>query len=548
MLSRVLRSPSNGRFYNFKLKKFNLRFNSTNDRVNYARRKEIIREAPATHYPTISSVRSSAPVLRVPKFIESYSQIDFTKYENKCHPDLVQVEGRVKTIRKAGRAMYFIDIVQDESKLQICASNKLLNGMSSSDFSQIHSFIRKGDHIACFGHPSTTNVGELTVKATEPIIVTSPCLNSVTLPDKLSDRKLINSNRALNYLVDANLKQKILVKAAVTQAIRNYLLSQDFVEVQTPIIAGAGTGANAEPFLTVLRAMSDEKLSLRVAPELWLKKLVIGGFDKVFEIGMNFRNEGIDATHNPEFQTCEFYRSFTSLAELMTMTEDMFAFIFTELKKQSTKLPILKLQLDDLKALADGDYPRYEFIPTIEEKTGHKLPSVLSTENLLLFYDQIGLRIPFTRSPAALLDNLSGIYLESICEVKPNTPIFIYNQPSVMSPLAKSTLVEYQGRSYDVSLRFELFINGKEYVNSYEEENSPFSQAEKFNLQQRNKADFKDNEALIPDWNYVQQMEYGLPPTGGWGCGIDRLSMLFSGSSRIEDVLTFGTLRDVTRQ
>lgn len=524
-----------------------LRFSST-DEINYLHRKEMISEAPQDYYPKITSVRSSTPVLRVPDFIRSYGQIDYHSFENKRHSDLVQVEGRVKSIRRAGRAMYFIDIVQDETKLQLCASNKLLRGMSSEEFSRIHAFIRKGDHIVCVGHPSTTNVGELTVKAMEPLRVTSPCLNSVTLPDKLSNRKLINSNRVLNYLVDADLRQKILVKSAVTAAIRDFLVSQDYVEVQTPIIAGAGTGANAEPFVTVLRALSDEKLLLRVAPELWLKKLVIGGFDKVFEIGLNFRNEGIDATHNPEFLTCEFYRSHTSLSQLMELTEDIFAFVYSELKKKSDKLPILEPQLEKLKIIAAKRYPRYEFVPTIENKTGCKLPDVLDTENLLEFYKQINLRPPATKSPAALLDNLSGIFLESLSEITPNVPIFIFNQPSVMSPLAKSSIVKYGDRSYDVSLRFELFINGKEYVNSYEEENSPFAQAEKFALQQQTKENFKDNEALVPDWNYVQQMEYGLPPTGGWGCGIDRLSMLFGGAERIEDVLTFGTLRDAIRQ
>lgn len=546
MLPRVLhlrpQRPS------FRLGNWSRRFQSTDEAVNYAHRKAIITEKPAAYYPIISSLRGSAPVLRIPEFVASYGTTDFSRFEKKRHPDVVQVEGRVASIRRAGKAMYFIDIVQDETKLQICASNKLLADTSSSEFSRVHSFIRKGDHISASGHPSITNVGELTLKATSPINVASPCLNSVTLPEKLSDRKLINSNRLLNYLVDPTLKQKIMVKAAVTGAIRSYLNLQNFVEVQTPIIAGAGSGANAEPFLTVLRALSNEKLLLRVAPELWLKKLVIGGFDKVFEIGTNFRNEGIDATHNPEFLTCEFYRSFTSLNELMGMTEAMFTHIYTELERQSERMTILQPQLHKLTAFAEGKYPRYEFVPTIEERSGYKLPAVLDTENLIEFYEQAGLKLPSTKSPASLLDNLSSIYLESISEETPNMPIFIYNQPSVMSPLAKSSVVTYGERSYDVSLRFELFINGKEYVNSYEEENSPYSQAEKFKMQQQNKAEFKDNEALIPDWNYVQQMEYGLPPTGGWGCGIDRLSMLFSGSSRIEDVLTFGTLRDVVRQ
>lgn len=523
-----------------------VRQNST-DAVNYAYRKEIITQAPHSYYPPISSVRN-AQVIRVPEFVQRFGNTDFAAYTNGRLPDVVQVEGRVRAIRRAGRAMYFLDIVQDGAKLQICASNQLLGNMSSEEFARIHTFIRKGDLVACVGHPSTTKVGELTLKAVQPIEVSSPCLNLVTLPDKLRDRKLINRNRVMNYLVDPVLRQRILVKSAVTQSIRAFLVEGGFVEVQTPIIAGSGTGANAQPFVTNLRALSDEKVLLRVAPELWLKKLVIGGFDKIFEIGLNFRNEGIDATHNPEFQTCEFYRSFTSLGELMKMTEDMFARIYHDLAHAEPVIPVFQEQLQTLSALLQGNYPRYEFIPTIEEKTGHKMPEQLDVASLVDYYKKIGLELPSTVSPASLLDNLSGVYLESISEETPNVPIFIYNQPSVMSPLAKSGMMYYGGRQYSVSLRFELFINGKEYVNSYEEENSPFSQSEKFKLQQQSKTEFHDSEALIPDWEYVNQLEYGLPPTGGWGCGIDRLSMLFSGTNRIEDVLSFGTLRDVVRQ
>lgn len=521
---------------------------SLEDVVNYAFRKEIISKSPEQFYPTISSTRSSYPIVRVPQFISNYKDVDFASFDNKKHPDLIQIEGKVKAIRKAGKAMYFIDVVQDGSKVQVCASNKLLESMSKEDFAQAHAFIRKGDYISCVGNPSTTNVGELTLKVSQPLQVTSPCLNSVTIPDKLSDRQLINRNRVMNYLVDPLLKEKILVKSAITKAIRNFLCSDGFVEVQTPIISGAGTGANAEPFVTTLKALSDEKLQLRVAPELWLKKLVIGGFDKVFEIGMNFRNEGIDLTHNPEFLTCEFYRSFTSLAQLMKITENMFASIYDDLASKAPLLPILNDQLLLLTPLRSGDFPKYEFVPTLEERAGHKLPAELNSESLIAYYHAIGQPVPALTSPANLLDNLSGIYLELISNEIRNTPIFIYNQPSLMSPLAKSTGVQYGDSEYDVSLRFELFINGKEYVNSYEEENSPFAQKEKFQLQQANKEDFNDNDSVIPDWNYVLQMEYGLPPTGGWGCGIDRLTMIFSGSSRIEDVLTFGTVKDVIKQ
>lgn len=455
------------------------------------------------------------------------------------HSDIVQIDGRVKLIRRAGKAMFFLDVVQDGQKVQVCASNILL-GMDKDDFVNHHTFIRKGDHISCRGHPSVTKVGEMTLKAVDPVTLCSPCLDPRVLNTML-DRLLINSQRVLNYLVSDEAKQAILVKSAVTKAIRDFFTERDYIEVQTPTLCGSGTGANANPFSTVSKALS-EKVQLRVAPELWLKKLVVGGFDKVFEIGQNYRNEGVDASHNPEFTTCEFYRTFTSLGQLMEITEDLFAFIYNKLSMM--QLPILQSELPRLGFLKKK-FQRIEFIPGIEEKTGCKLPESLDTDSLLEYLANVGVKAPLIASPASLLDALSGEFLE---KSEDGTPVFVYNQPAVMSPLAKLAVVDYGGRNYDVSMRFELFINGKEYVNSYEEENSPFDQADKFALQQQTKIDFNDQEALVPDWAYVEQMHLGLPPTGGWGCGIDRLSMLFSGSKRIEDVLTFGTLKDVIRQ
>lgn len=524
-----------------------IRRQATDEKVNYAFRKELIAASPAQHYPTIRESRSGASVIRIPRFISQYLDSSFDHLENRRGEDLYHLEGRVKSIRRAGRGLYFIDVVQDGAKVQIYASNKIL-GISKEEFSSVHAFIRKGDFLSCSGYAYKTNVGELSLQATSAVRVVSPCLNSVTLPDAGISRGLVNSHRVMNYLVDDLLKQRIRVKSLVTQAIRTFLVREEFLEVQTPILAGAGTGANAEPFVTELKALHKEKLQLRVAPELWLKKLVIGGFDKVFEIGMNFRNEGIDATHSPEFLTCEFYRSFTSLPELMTITESLLKFVYFELERHREGLSVLGEKFTALQSLKEGDFPKYEFIPTLERRTGVSFPAEISSESLIHYIEEIGLEVPSQTSTAQLLDYLSGEFLESISTETPNTPIFIYNQPAVMSPLAKSDQIAYGDKKYEISLRFELFINGREYVNSYEEENSPFAQQQKFMEQQRSKAEFNDHEAIVPDWNYVQQMEFGLPPTGGWGCGIDRLSMLFSDTERIEDVLTFGTIRDVIRQ
>lgn len=479
-----------------------------------------------TYYPRISSIRqknSNGPVIRIPIFRQKFDQTDFTSFaNNRIDKDFI-IEGRILSIRKAGKGMYFFDLEQDNTRLQVMATNKLME-MDVDEFNQLHGWFKPGDYISCIGYASRTKTGELTLKANKSIELLTPCL--LKMPNKLIDKGIINNNRVLNYLVNPDSKQPIIIKSKIIQCIRQFLLQRDFLEVQTPILSNEGTGANATPFKTKFK---DADVQLRVAPELWLKKLVIGGFDKVFEVGNNFRNEGIDQTHNPEFTSCEFYQAYTSLDELMMMTEDLLKGIFKTF---------------DVNSSTEAEFPKYEFLPTLEKVTGVPLGD-LSFDGILKYYRRLDLQIPQDPNPTSLLNNLSEIFLESLSVSKhPNTPVFIYNQPEILSPLAKSTNIN----NIPVSSRFELFINGKEFVNAYEEENDPQQQFTKFKQQQANKVEFNDDEMLIPDWQYVQTMKLGLPPTGGWGIGIDRLAMFISGVERIDQVLPFGNLRDVLKQ
>ena len=521
------------------------------EEYNYSNRRDIIGKSPWKYYKPLGQVRNGeAYLVRIPGFRKAFEHESFSGHLDKRYPHSYALEGRISSIRKSGKGMYFIDLYQDSNRVQVMANNSLM-GMSKEEFGVKHEFLRKGDYINCVGYPSRTKVGELTLKLNRAIQVVSPCLNLTSLPEKLEDHKLIKHNRVLNYIVNEKLRQQIIVRSLIIQCIRQFLSEKGFLEVQTPMLGGVSTGANAEAFRTVLNALSSSTsdlmthLYLRVAPEIWLKKLVVGGFEKVFEIGQNFRNEGIDRTHNPEFTTCEFYQSFTTLDELMRLTESLLASIFLLL--ESKNIPLLKERLESLQALTRGQFPRYEFIPTLEARSGLKLPQNLTSDTLIDYHKALKVELPCSKSPASLLDNLALIFLESISE-DTDDPIFIYNHPAVMSPLAKSCAVVLDDRIYDVSLRFELFIKGKEYVNAYEEENSPFSQGAKFEQQREAMFKYNDKEMLVPDWEYVRLMEYGLPPTGGWGCGIDRLCMLFSGSDRIEDVLSFGNVRDVLKQ
>lgn len=519
--------------------------NSTSTELTYATRKQQIQQqSNDVNYPRIDTIRNKynddSIRLRIDQFVNKFNQYDFTQLPNKRTNEFYIIEGKISSIRKSGRAMYFIDLFQDNHKLQIMATNKLMN-LTKDDFDNHHHLFKVGDYISCIGSASITNAGELTLKLIKPIEMLTPCLRQI--PNRLTHKHIINNRRVLNYLVNSDSKLPIIIKSKLIQSIRQFFLNHQFLEVNTPILSGEGTGANATPFITHSKfaAPSDltnpPPLQLRVAPELWLKKLVISGFERIFEIGTNFRNEGLDLTHNPEFTSCEFYQSFTSLSELMKLTQDLFSFIYTDLKQQG-------FNVDHIQPFTT-EFPKYEFIPTLESKTGIPFPREITESSLIQYHNQLKLPVPGNTNPIALLDNLSEIYLESISTTIPNTPIFIYNQPEIMSPLAKST-TDSQGRP--ISSRFELFINGKEFVNAYEEENNPKRQFEKFELQQNAKNQFHDDEMLLPDWEYVKAMEYGLPPTGGWGCGIDRLAMLISKVDRIDLVLPFGNLRDVQKQ
>ncbi|RLV91178.1 Lysine--tRNA ligase mitochondrial [Spathaspora sp. JA1] len=490
------------------------------DANSISNRRSTIVSQVGQYYPAIDQVRNkfNGKLMRISQFVEKFgSDTDLGNTRGSEY----NLEGRITGIRVLSKGLFFMDLIQDDVTVQIKAYNKLV-GLEKHEFGEINSWFKIGDYVSCNGFASRTPAGELTLTLTNHIEMLSPILQEI--PNKLVDKGVINSNRSVNYLVNPDSKLPIIVKSQLIQAIRQFFIGLQFLEVQTPILSGEGTGANAAPFIT---HMKDTPVRLRVAPELWLKKLVIGGFDRVFEIGPNFRNEGIDRSHNPEFTSCEFYQAFTSLTELMSLTEELFAHLYKS------------LPMDHLKSFA-SPFPKYEFIPTIEQRTGIALPEKYTVETLSQYFHQIGLELPSNPTPVSLLDKLSEVYLESISAETPNTPIIIYNQPEIMSPLAKS--------SQGISHRFELFINGQEYVNAYEEENCPLDQYEKFKIQQSAKIEYNDDECVVPDWEYVKSMEYGLPPTGGWGCGIDRLAMLISGCTRIDQVLPFGNLRDVIRQ
>lgn len=417
--------------------------------------------------------------------------------------------------------------------------------------------------VAITGKALRTPTGELTIEATSLPELLSPSL--VPLPVKLADEDTRIQHRHIDLLVNRPTADVLRLRSYIIKYMRDFFHEKDFLEFQTPILAENAGGAVARPFVTASTEFNSKELSLRIAPELWLKRLVVGGVEKVFEIGPAFRNEGIDSSHNPEFTMCESYNAFANLSDLISQTEELVSGLAEHCQG------LISAKLTSLPPVDLGRYARpyrqVEFIPALESALGFRLPDLAAADApqrlraLLRAHD---IPLPAEDSPglAKLLDKLAGTYLEP---GSADAPLFITHHPACMSPLSKGFTCPRTGQL--VSARAELFVAGRELANMYEEENDPFAQRRKFldqaqaqTSQQQQHRD-RDSEpsaspdgdegggggggGLVVDESYVQALESGLPPTGGWGCGVDRLVMLFSGSRRIGDCLSFGTLRNV---
>lgn len=421
------------------------------------------------------------------------------------------------------------------------------------------------------GKATRTPVGELTIQATHLPRLLTPSL--VPLPTKLVDEESRTQHRHIDMLVNQGTADILRLRSHLIKYLRDFFHERNFLEFQTPILARDASGANARPFTVSAKAVSKD-ISLRIAPELWLKRLVVGGVDRVFELGPAFRNEGIDQTHNPEFTICEFYHAYANLDDLISLTEELIAGAAEHcqslISAKLTSLPPVDL------AAYQRPFRQAEFIPTLESALGFTLPDLTSDtalEDLLAALKErnIPLEDPRPRTLPQLLDRLAAAHIEPLSA---EAPLFVTHHPVCMSPLAKSFTCPRTGQR--VSARTELFVGGRELANMYEEENDPFEQRRKFVAQARLRASLvgdggpspaatcgpatgreHDDPGLglddhddapppnVVDESYIHALGSGLPPTGGWGCGVERLVMLFSGTRRISDCLSFGNLRNV---
>jgi lysyl-tRNA synthetase, class II len=445
-------------------------------------------------------------------------------------------------VRTAGSKLVFMDIGDGTGEIQVvCQFSQLPD--SAEDFDAFKSFAktaRRGDWFTIVGWPHKTARGEVSILATELPRLVSPSLHQI--PDTLDDAETRTRHRHVDMLVHPETIHPLIVRSLIENELNDFFQSQSFIKVNTPLLTAGAGGAVARPFETEATELQGQKLNLRIAPELWLKRLIVGGMRRVYEIGPAFRNEGVDATHNPEFSTCEFYEAFATLDRLMEKTEALLNQIATTIGQRRQAGQVLE-GLTGPVINFERTFQRLEFIPTLEREMGITLPNLSANDaahSLLTIFASQEIPVPTSPNLPRLLDALASHYIEPLC----HTPTFITHHPTSLSPLAKHYTCPTTRQV--ISARAEFFIGGREYANMYEEENSPFAQRAKFEDQLRfREVDGEGDGRGEVDESYLEALEWGLPPTGGWGCGIDRLVMLFSGRERIGEVLTFGTLRNV---
>lgn len=491
-----------------------------------------------------------------------------TKYkdlENGEHTEVVvAVVGRIYSIRSASKNLVFFDMYDEGHKIQIMANIKAYRGSECETgrapeehparntllFRTITKLMREGDHIGVCGTLCKTKLGELSILPSYMQIL-SPCLHQVPHGNRVHEGNVGLTNpetryrkRYLDLMVNAEVSQIFITRSRVIQFIRNYLNNLGFLEVDTPILDVMAGGAIAKPFVTQSNSLNTD-MYMRVAPELYLKMLVIGGLNRVFEIGRQFRNEASDHTHNPEFTSCEFYMRGSDYLDLMDINEDMFRRLVKEVTGDYVVKHTVRNEVDSEDIFIDfsGKFSRIDMVPALEEIIGEKFPepSTFTSEDSRVYFDALCMKnhVDCTppRTTARLLDKLVGHFIEPLCV----NPTFVYGHPQIMSPLAK-----WDRHRPGLTERFELFINGMEYSNAYTELNDPAKQLKCFESQGLDR-DAGDDEAHPVDNRFIEALEHGLPPTGGWGCGVDRLCMLLSNVDTIREVILFPTMKSVDR-
>ena len=451
------------------------------------------------------------------------------QYDNTSKEELdpqnipVKIAGRMMLKRQMGKATFAT--VQDVSgSIQLYLNNKGVSQDILDDFNHWD----MGDIIGATGTLFKTNHGELTVRVSE-IRLLSKSLRP--LPDKhkgLSDQETKYRQRYVDLVANAESRETFIKRSQIIQSVRNFMVGEKYLEVETPMMHSIPGGATAKPFVTHHNAL-DIPLYLRIAPELYLKRLVVGGLERVFEINRSFRNEGMSVRHNPEFTMIEFYEAFSDYNRMMQMAEDIIRNACKTVNSGSLKIEYNGKEVD-----LESPFERLTILQAIKKYNPQYTDEQLNdAEWLKKEIVKHGESLPH----ASGLGSLQLALFEGCAESKLWNPTFIVDYPVEVSPLARASDTK-QG----LTERFELFVVGRELANGYSELNDPEDQAARFKAEVAQK-DAGDDEAMHYDADYIRAMEFGLPPTGGCGIGIDRLVMLLTNAQTIRDVILFPQMR-----
>mgnify|MGYP000897091091 FL=1 len=442
---------------------------------------------------------------------------NFDEFEGKD----VSVAGRIMAKRGMGKTS-FCDLHDRDGKIQLFVR---INELGEEEYEEFRK-LDIGDIIGVKGTVFKTKMGEISIKVHEYTLLSKSLR---PLPEKfhgLKDTDTRYRQRYLDLIVNPEVRKTFILRSKIITAVRNFLDSRGFLEVETPILNLIPGGANARPFITHHNTL-DLDMYLRIAPELYLKRLIVGGLEKVYELGRMFRNEGMSVKHNPEFTLLEVYEAYTDYHGMMKLTEDLYTYI------ADTVLGTRKIEYQGHDIDLSLPWARMTMTEAVKKYAGIDFDSLTSDEEAVAIAKEKGLDTEGKTKKGEILN----LFFEEYVEHHLIQPTFILDYPVEVSPLTKR-----KPDKPELTERFELFIMGREMANAYSELNDPVDQKERF-LAQVKKREQGDEEANMMDEDYIIALEHGLPPTGGLGVGIDRLVMLFTNSYSIRDVLLFPTMK-----
>lgn len=455
------------------------------------------------------------------------------KFSDTAGAQEVVIAGRMMSRRIMGKASFF-ELQDSSGRIQVyVCRDDISNDENSTAYNVVFKKLMDiGDIVGLKGFVFRTQTGEVSVHARE-LVMLSKSLRPLPVVkekdgkifDAFTDPEQRYRQRYLDLIVNPQVKEVFVKRTKMMNAIRSFFNDRGYLEVETPVLQAIPGGASARPFITHHNAL-DIPLYLRIANELYLKRLIVGGFDGVYEFSRNFRNEGMDRTHNPEFTCMEIYVAYKDYLWMMNFTEEMIETV--ALAMNGTTEAVLEGKAVDFKR----PFQRVRMADAIKEYTGYDIEKMSEEE---LYNACLEMKIPVdkTMGKGKLIDEIFG----EKCERFYIQPTFIYDYPKEMSPLTKK-----HRENPELTERFELFVNGKEVANAYSELNDPIDQLDRFQ-QQLKLQERGDDEAMFIDYDFVRALEYGMPPTSGMGIGIDRLCMFLTNSSSIQDVLFFPQMK-----